>query len=83
MSLQLVKKFQKRLEDIVAYGGTRNESSVRSAFQQLLSDWAEGSGLRLIAEVSQKAAAGNSIRPDGTLKDSLQLSRGYWESKDT
>ncbi len=82
MSLQLVKKFQKRLEDIVAYGGTRNESSVRAAFQQLLSDWAEGSGLRLITEVTQKAVAGNNVRPDGTLKDSLQQSRGYWESKD-
>ena len=82
MSLQLVKKFQKRLEDIVSYGGTRNESSVRAAFQQLLSDWAEGNGLRLITEVTQKAAAGNNVRPDGTLKDSLQLSRGYWESKD-
>ena len=82
MSLQLVKKFQKRLEDIVSYGGTRNESSVRAAFQQLLSDWAEGNSLRLITEVTQKAAAGNNVRPDGTLKDSLQQSRGYWESKD-
>ncbi|MGX9688035.1 type ISP restriction/modification enzyme [Deinococcus wulumuqiensis] len=66
----------------MAYGGTRNESSVRAAFQQLLSDWAEGSGLRLITEVTQKAVAGNNVRPDGTLKDSLQQSRGYWESKD-
>ncbi|MFK7600949.1 hypothetical protein ACI3L1_01920, partial [Deinococcus sp. SM5_A1] len=36
MSLQLVKSFQKRLEDIVTHGGTRNESSVRAAFQTLL-----------------------------------------------
>ena len=27
--------------------------------------------------------AGKGIRPDGTVKDSLRMARGYWEAKDT
>lgn len=85
MSLQLVKKFQQRLEDLLHFGGTSNESSIRAAFQSLLSEWAEGSGdnLRLIAELSYKPPGQkNVVRPDGTVQDSLQQARGYWESKD-
>ncbi|MFC6801998.1 N-6 DNA methylase [Deinococcus caeni] len=85
MSKELVKKFQKRLEDAIHYGGTRNETSVRSAFQSLLSEWAEshGDSLRLVPEVGFKPKGQkNTVYPDGTLKDSLQQNRGYWESKD-
>ena len=85
MSLQLVKKFQKRLEDLIRHGGSRNETSVRAAFQTLLSEWAEGSGdnLRLIPELSYRPPGQkNTVYPDGTIKDSLQQARGYWESKD-
>ncbi|CAM3349289.1 site-specific DNA-methyltransferase (adenine-specific) [Deinococcus saxicola] len=84
MSLQLVKSFQKRLEDIVTHGGTRNESSVRAAFQTLLSGWAEGQGdLRLIPEAGYSPPGlKTTVRPDGTLKDALQQAHGYWESKD-
>lgn len=83
MSSKLVKQFQTRLEELVAYGGTRNESSVRAAFQHLLSDWAEThtDKLRLVPEVHLKSK-GKTVIPDGTLKDALQQSRGYWESKD-
>lgn len=85
MSKELVKKFQKRLEDAIHYGGTRNETSIRSAFQSLLSEWAEshGDSLRLVPEVGFKPKSQkNTVYPDGTLKDSLQQNRGYWESKD-
>ncbi|OOV14420.1 type ISP restriction/modification enzyme [Deinococcus sp. LM3] len=85
MSKELVKKFQKRLEDAIQYGGTRNETSIRSAFQSLLSEWAEshGDSLRLVPEVGYKPKGQkNTVYPDGTLKDSLQQNRGYWESKD-
>lgn len=84
MSLQLVKKFQKRLEDVIQYGGSKNEGSVSDAFKTLLSEWAEGhpDNLRLITQLNTKLPGGGLIRPDGTLKDALQQSRGYWESKD-
>lgn len=85
MPKELVKKFQKRLEDAIHYGGTRNETSIRIAFQSLLSEWAEshGDSLRLVPEVGFKPKGQkNTVYPDGTLKDSLQQNRGYWESKD-
>lgn len=70
---------------MVQYGGSRNETSVRAAFQTLLSAWAEAStdGLRLVTELAYKAPGRkNAVIPDGTVRDSLQQSRGYWESKD-
>ncbi len=63
------------------YGGTRNETSLRAAFQELLSHWARGQELELVPEVSIKVGK-NTIRPDGTLKNALRQSLGYWESKD-
>ncbi|MDL2345609.1 N-6 DNA methylase [Deinococcus sp. MIMF12] len=85
MSLQLVRRFQKRLEEAVQFGGTRNETSVRGAFQGLLTEWAEAQGdpLRLVPEVGYRPPGQkNTVYPDGTLKDALQQPRGFWESKD-
>ena len=68
------------------FGGTRNETSIRTAFQTLLSEWAEGAAaenLRLIPELAYKPPhQTNTVYPDGTLQDSLRQARGYWESKD-
>ncbi|SEJ39236.1 N-6 DNA Methylase [Deinococcus reticulitermitis] len=85
MSLQLVRRFQKRLEEAVQFGGTRNETSVRGAFQGLLTEWAEAQSdpLRLVPEVGYRPPGQkNTVYPDGTLKDALQQPRGFWESKD-
>ncbi|WP_104989717.1 type ISP restriction/modification enzyme [Deinococcus sp. NW-56] len=85
MSVQLVRRFQKRLEDAVQFGGTRNETSVRGAFQGLLTEWAEAQSdpLRLVPEVGYRPPGQkNTVYPDGTLKDALQQPRGFWESKD-
>lgn len=67
------------------FGGTRKETSVRGAFQTLLAEWAEGhsDNLRLVPEVGYKPIGKKTtVYPDGTLKDSLQQNRGFWESKD-
>ncbi len=56
-----------------------HETAVRSAFQHLLAVFAQSFNWILIPE--QRLA--NGKRPDGTLRDSFNLPRGYWEAKDT
>ena len=82
MSLQLISQYQARLEQIVRYGGSRNESSVRIAFQELLGHYASSKNLVLVAELDYKTASGTTVRPDGTLKNAVRQDIGYWESKD-
>jgi predicted helicase len=62
--------------------GVLNEMSVRPPFQALLADTARQNGWTLITELSAKTATGR-VQPDGTLRDSNSLPRGYWEAKDT
>src|SRR6266487_3585188 len=56
-----------------------HETAVRSAFQYLLSTFAQSANWVLIPEQT----LANGKRPDGTLRDSFNLPRGYWEAKDT
>jgi predicted helicase len=56
-----------------------HETAVRSAFQYLLSAFAQSANWVLIPE----QLLANGKRPDGTLRDSFNLPRGYWEAKDT
>lgn len=56
-----------------------HETAVRSAFQYLLAAFAPGVNWTLIPEES----LANGKRPDGTLRDTFRLPRGYWEAKDT
>jgi predicted helicase len=81
VSLQLVRQYQTNLETLLQYGGSRNETSLRSAFQELLSQWARSQDLALVPELEYKTGK-NRIVPDGTLKDALRQSLGYWEAKD-
>ena len=59
-----------------------NEMNVRSAFESLLADTVKLKGWTLIPELSGKSG-GSLVRPDGTVRDSNSLPRGYWEAKDT
>ncbi len=59
-----------------------HESAVRSAFQRLLEDTAKPHGWMLIPELGSKVA-GRTVRPDGTMRDTNSLPRGYWEAKDS
>ena len=66
------------------YSGQRveHELAVRSAFQNLLAETAKPHGWMLIPELIKKVS-GRSLRPDGTLRDTNSLPRGYWEAKDS
>ncbi len=67
-------------KDLALYAEKKvtHETAVRSAFQNLLAAFAQSANWVLIPEQT----LANGKRPDGTLRDSFNLPRGYWESKD-
>jgi hypothetical protein len=67
--------------ELTAYAEKKvtHETAVRSAFQNLLAEFAQSANWLLIPE--QMLA--NGKRLDGTLRDSFNLPRGYWEAKDS
>jgi len=76
-----INKYYNTLTRLKQSGGTKNETSIRRAFAELLQDYC---GLRkdiiLVEEVTYKSTR---IRPDGTIRTSMQVNWGFWESKDT
>lgn len=67
---------------MIRYSGTRNESTLRKPFQDLLEHYAHSKKLLLVPEVEYTTRRGDKVYPDGTLKDALRQDWGYWESKD-
>ncbi len=82
MLLQLISQYQAKLERLVQYGGSRNETSVRAAFQELLDRYAAAKNLALVTELEYKTSLNTTVRPDGTLKNAVRQDVGYRESKD-
>ncbi|MGB8345389.1 MAG: N-6 DNA methylase, partial [Ktedonobacteraceae bacterium] len=68
-------------QELAAYHEKKvtHETAVRSAFQNLLATFAQAANWILIPEQT----LANGKRPDGTLRDTFNLPRGYWEAKDT
>ena len=82
MSVLLIKQYHAEVENIIIYGGSRKETSIRVAFQNLLNEYCKPREFRLIPELDYKTPHGKVVYPDGTVKDALRLDWGYWESKD-
>jgi predicted helicase len=59
-----------------------HEGATETAFSRLLADTAKSIGWKLIPKQPMKVGS-KTIFPDGTLRDAYNLSRGYWEAKDT
>ena len=74
-----VERYHAELEEIIRIGGSDNELSIRPAFQNCLAAYcaAHREGLRLLTELRGPGGV-----PDGTVRDSLRMARGYWEAKD-
>ncbi len=79
MSKQIINQYYNEIDRYKRYGGTRNESSVRRAFANLLETYCRTKNLVLVDEIALKTS---QKRPDGTVKDALSLDWGHWESKD-
>ena len=83
-----IERYHADLQRFVDFGGSDNEQSIRRAFAVCLDSYCRDhrEKLALVDELDAGArsrVAGTGIRPDGTVKDSLRMARGYWEAKDT
>jgi predicted helicase len=82
MSRQVINQYYTKLERIIQYGGSRNETAIRSALYSLINDYANKKNLELVTEIPIRGTKGANVFPDGVLKNALRLDFGYWESKD-
>ena len=76
-----IERYRAELDELIAFGGTDNESSIRVAFRNCLASYCQDHREKLV--LVEELAAQGGIYPDGTVKDSLRMNRGYWEAKDT
>ena len=51
MSTQLIQQYHAKVERIIRYGGSRNESALRKPFQDLLEQYAASRDLLLVPEI--------------------------------
>ena len=77
-----IDKYRNKLKEIIEFGGSINETTIRRSFISLVNDFAKDKNLMLIEELSFKTHQGNTVSPDGTLKDRFRLTLGYYEAKD-
>ena len=82
MSKNLIAEYYNRVDKLIQYGGSKNETNIRNEFYNLLNHYADKKHLVLVPELSVRGTKGKDVTPDGTLKNVLRLDYGYWESKD-
>jgi len=71
-----IEKYHEEIQRLKEFGG-HTELHLRPAFQFCLDAYCRERHLALVPELS--TAAGD--RPDGAIRDSLRMARGYWEAK--
>ena len=76
-----IERYYAALKELIEYGGSDNEQSIRPAFQNCLTAYCADHREKLVL-VPELESGGHNV-PDGTVKDSLRMTRGYWEAKDT
>ena len=76
-----IEEYRAKLQELIEFGGSDNEENIRPAFQNCLDSYCRDHRERLILIPELKTFLRN--KPDGTVKDSLRMARGYWEAKDS
>ncbi len=76
-----ISDYYARRQELVEFGGSDHELNIRPAFQNCLDAYCREHRERLVL-IPELKTAGNVI-PDGTVKDTLRMARGYWEAKDS
>ena len=79
---EYINKYRNKLQKVIEFSGSLNESTIRRCFIDLVNDFAEEKQLILIEELEYTTPQGNTIYPDGTLKDNSRLICGFYEAKD-
>ena len=76
-----IEQYRTKLQELIEFGGSDNEENIRPAFQNCLESYCRDHRERLVLIPELKTSPSN--KPDGTVKDSLRMARGYWEAKDS
>ena len=76
-----IERYYAEKQRLIDFGGSDNEQNIRRAFENCLDSYCRDhrEGFALVPELPTKSG----IIPDGTVRDSLRMARGYWEAKDT
>ena len=82
MSELLINQYQAEIAKYIQYGGDKKETSIRRAFANLLTSYCKPHDLLLVDELEYTTKLNTRVVPDGTIKDALRLTHGYWEAKD-
>ncbi len=82
MSKLQIQTYYKKLDSLIQHGGSRNEQSIRGAFENLLNSYCEPKNFIVVPELYYQTSKNTSVRLDGIIKDALRLAWGYWEAKD-
>ena len=80
-ALPNIERYYASLAELIEIGGSDNELNIRPAFQNCLAAYCAAHRDRLVLVPELRAPGG--IIPDGTVLDSLRMTRGLWEAKDT
>ena len=76
-----IDSYYEQLSELIEFGGATNEESIRLAFLNCLSDYCKEHSERFVLVPELRSDRSN--KPDGTVRDSLRMTRGLWEAKDT
>ena len=80
-ALPHIDRYYASLAELIEVGGSDNELNIRPAFQNCLAAYCAAHRDRLVLVPELRAPSG--IIPDGTVLDSLRMTRGLWEAKDS
>ena len=75
-----IERYHAYLGELIEAGGSDNELNIRPAFLNCLAAYCNDHKERLTLVPELPGPGGI---PDGTVKDSLRMARGYWEAKYT
>ena len=76
-----IERYREYLQQLIDYGGSDSELNIRPAFQNCLDAYCRDHSEKLMLVPELRTGAG--VVPDGTVKDTLRMARGFWEAKDT
>ena len=76
-----IDRYHRELAELIEFGGMDNEENIRAAFQNCLAAFCADHSERLVLVPELRSDRSN--KPDGTVRDSLRMTRGLWEAKDT
>ena len=76
-----IERYYDEKQRLIAYGGSDSEQNIRRAFAICLDSYCREHREKLALVDELDAPLRN--RPDGTIRDSLRMTRGHWEAKDS